>query len=129
MSEHSGFNQEDRRLAAIGLAAQEWHLDKKVSISLIIAVAGIIGGMFVQTIYVTRYFSGLESRVSNLESYNTTQSAVYDKKQDEQDRRLKDLESVFPKIAVIDEKLSNISTRLDIQTTRMSQILDAVNKH
>lgn len=97
--------------------------------ALIIAVLGIIGGMFLQTIYVTRYFSGLEYRVSTLENYNTTQSAVYDKKQDEQDHRLKDLESVFPKIAVIDEKLSNISTRLDIQTTRMSQILDAVNKH
>lgn len=118
MTENSGFTQEDRRLAAAGLAAQGWHLDKKVSISVIVALVGIIAGMFLQTIYVTSYFTKLDSRVETLEVFKN-----------DEEKRQASTESVNTRLAVVERVQIDMIKRLDVQTDKMDRMLTILGKN
>ena len=104
----AGFTIEDRRLAA--LESARWHLDKRIPIS-------IIAFMAIQTIALVVFLTRLDSRVDFQEKSNVIQDA-----------RIEKIENISPRIAVMEEKLSNITIRLDIQTARLNQIIEIIGK-
>ena len=87
-----------------------WHLDKRVPISIIIA-------MVLQTAAILVWATRLDYRVGTLELNNTVQ-----------DIRILKLEDFGPKIAVIEVRQFEVLRRIDIQTVTMQRILDIVAK-
>lgn len=59
--------------------AENWHLDKKVVVSLIIAVISTFGGLVVQTVYLTAWgtqkYDDLNNRVAILEKSDDGQQS------------------------------------------------------
>lgn len=91
--------------------SQSWHLDRKVPIGLIVAVA-------LQTCALLIWGTKLDSRVGYLESQNAMQ-----------DKRLEGLEGISSKVAVMESRQLDVIHRLDIQTKTMQEILGIVSKH
>ena len=103
-----------------------WHLQKGVIITIIFACLGMASGLFLQTIYVTRYIDKLDARIAALETFKMEYLVAYNKKQDEQDGRLADLEKMKSAVAVLDRGQQDIVKRMDIQTVRMDQIIELI---
>lgn len=89
---------------------QGWHLDKKVPISLIAAIA-------LQTMIALIWATKIDSRVDMLERQNSSQ-----------DTRITKMEEYGAKIAVMESRQVETLRRLDIQTVTMQRILDIVAK-
>ncbi|MDE2103167.1 MAG: hypothetical protein KGL39_38330 [Patescibacteria group bacterium] len=87
-----------------------WYLDRKVPVSII---AAIIFQTFGVIIWATR----VDSRVSVLETQNTTQ-----------DIRLQRVEDLTSRVAVMESHQNDIVRRLDIQTKTMQEILSIVSQ-
>lgn len=88
------------------LNGNPWHLDKRVSLSVIFSVIGLVIAMFIQTIYttsiITEYQVTTENRLAQLEAT--------DKTRDNHEARLIILEQKFN---FIQESLSRIEKRLE----------------
>jgi hypothetical protein len=103
---NQGYTERDRELAA-GLV-DTWHISKSIPLSIILF-------LLVQTIGIVLWAGRLDYRVSSLESAQPLQ-----------DTRLSKLEDIYAKVAVIDERQSNVAKRLDIQTKTMQDILELI---
>lgn len=90
---------------------QNWHLDRKVPIGIILAI-------LFQTFGIVIWGTKLDSRVGYLESQNVMQ-----------DKRLEGLEGISSKVAVMESRQLDVIHRLDIQTKTMQEILGIVSKH
>ena len=109
MREDEGYTSEDRRLASVN-REDRWHLSKSVPVSIIIFLV-------MQTIGIVIWGTKLDSRVAALEG-----------SQPLQDTRLERLEQIYPKIAVLDDRVTTIMRRMEVQTDKLNQILGVVLK-
>ena len=89
---------------------EHWHLSKSVPVSILLF-------MLVQTVAVVIWATRIDARVDALERWNVLQ-----------DQRIVKLEDIYSKIAVIEDRQANVIRRLDIQTTRMDQIISILGK-
>jgi len=89
---------------------ERWHLSKAVPVSIIFFLA-------LQTLGIVAWAVRLDYRVQVLES---TQAI--------QDRKIDGFEQIIPKLAVIEDRQINMERRVDIQTTKLDQLLGLVGQ-
>lgn len=94
---------------------EEWHLNRGTMLGVISTIIAIVGSLFLQTVYVTSYFARLESRVDHLEASQPTQ-----------DGRIAALEAIASRVVVMEDRQINIQRRLEVQTTKLDQLLGMV---
>jgi hypothetical protein len=87
---------------------ENWHLSKAIPISIIFFLA-------LQTVGIMAWAVRLDYRVQVLEQGQPTQDA-----------RISALEKIATKVAVMDDRQVNIQRRVEVQTTKLDQILGII---
>ena len=100
---------------------ESWHLSKAVPLS-------VIAFLVFQTIALVIWGTRLDSRVGFLEKGKIDHEQTDKDKQSEQDHRLSALESILPKMAVIEARQNDVIKRLDDNGAKLDRILTDVNR-